>query len=78
MWFKGIEIGHPIYSLLFSNIIVSFSGTVLNLIVLVLSPFHTWIRVALFSNVISMHFHMISWTLISVLRYLYIEHKVIE
>ena len=73
--YQGIEISHPIYSLLFSNLIVAFVATSVNLIVLIVFPFNVWIRFSLYGNVFSTHFHLTSWSIISVLRYFYIEHK---
>jgi hypothetical protein len=73
--YQGISISHPVYPLLFSNLMFSFVATVLNLLVVIVFPFNIWIRFSLYGNGFSVHFHLTSWSIISVLRYLYIEPK---
>jgi hypothetical protein len=73
--YQGIEISHPVYALLFSNLVFPFVVTTLNLTFFLILPFNTWTRLSLYGNVLSIHFHMTSWSIISVLRYVYIEHK---
>ena len=72
---KGIEIDHPVFSLLFSNLIFPFAATFLNLTALFLVNFQSWIRLSLFTNYLSMLFHTTSWGVISILRYISIEHS---
>ncbi len=73
--YKGIEISHPIYALLFTNLTFALFATAINLFVLLAFPFHIWTRFSLYGNLFSLHFHVTSWSIISVLRYHYIEHK---
>lgn len=62
--YRGIEISHPIFGIIFSNLIFPFIMTVLNIMTLLFSHFYNWLRLAT------------SWSLISVLRFLYIKHEV--
>ena len=73
--YQGIEISHPVYVLLFTNLTFSFVATVINLLALLAFPFNIWTRFSLYSNLFSAHFHVSSWSIISILRYFYIEHK---
>jgi hypothetical protein len=73
--YEGIEIRHPVYALLFTNLIFSFVATSINLLAFLVFPFNIWTRIFLYGNLFSTHFHVTSWSIISILRYLYIEHK---
>jgi hypothetical protein len=73
--YKGIEIGHPIYALLISNLIVPFIGTVFNMLLFATIPFENWTRLVMFINFLCTLFHITSWSIISVLRYIFIKHK---
>ncbi len=73
--YKGIEITHPIYALLISNLIFPFVGTALNLFLFAAIPFEDWTRLAMTVNVICTVFHITSWSTISVLRYVFIKHQ---
>ena len=55
--YQGIEIGHPVYALLFSNLGFAFFATCIDLLALFLLPFKVWIRLVLYSSVLSVHFH---------------------
>ena len=72
---KGVEINHPVFSLLFSNLLFPLVATLINLAALPLVPFQSWIRLSLFTNYLSMLFHTTSWGVISALRYAFIEHN---
>ena len=73
--YQGIEITHPIYALLFTNLIFPAVATTINLLVLTLLQFRHWVRLSLFFNFFSLLFHMTSWSVISVMRYIFIEHQ---
>jgi hypothetical protein len=73
--YRGIEIGHPIYALLFTNLMFPLVCIILNLIAMPFLPFEVWLRLTMLFNVVSTLFHMTSWTVISVLRYIFIEHR---
>ncbi len=55
--FNGIEIGHPVYAVLFSNICFNFSTTFFNLILLIVMPFKVWVRATIFTNYLGMLYH---------------------
>jgi hypothetical protein len=73
--YQGIEIKHPLFALLFSNLIFPNVATFLNFLVLAFFPFKNWVRMSMFSNFLSLLFHTTSWSIISVLRYIHIEHQ---
>ena len=55
--FNGIEIGHPVYSVLFSNICFNFSTTFFNFVLVIVTPFKDWIRATIFTNFLGMLYH---------------------
>lgn len=73
--YKRIEIDHPVFSLIYSNLIFPLTASIFNLTALVLVNFQLWIRLSLFTNYLSMLFHTTSWSVITFLRYISIEHN---
>ena len=68
----GIEIAHPVYAVLFSNLLVTFLSTMLDVFVF---PFITNLKYAVLvngNNTTCLLFHCCCWCVLSVLRYLYI------
>ena len=55
--FKGIEISHPVYSVLFQNLCFNALVTLVNLLGGMLVPFQTWVRILLVTNYFGMLFH---------------------
>jgi hypothetical protein len=55
--FNGIEISHPVYSVLFQNLCFNFIVTSFNLVALIWIPFQKWARLTLVSNYVGMLFH---------------------
>ena len=55
--FKGIEISHPVYSVLFQNLCFNALVTLVNLLAGMLVPFQTWVRILLVTNYFGMLFH---------------------
>ena len=55
--YKGIEIAHPVYSVLFLNICFNFVMTLPNLASIIFVPLYTWVRVTIYSNCFGMLFH---------------------
>lgn len=73
--YRGIEINHPIYALIFTNLILPFASSCVNLASLFFLQFDSWFRFSIAVNYLTLFFHMTSWSIISALRYVYIEHK---
>ena len=55
--FKGIEISHPVYSVLFQNLCFNALVTLVNLLAGMLVPFQTWVRILIVTNYFGMLFH---------------------
>ena len=75
LMYLGIEISHPIYGLLFSNLIVTIASSLINVLVF---PFVKTINYNSLVNGNSsccLIFHCSCWCVLSALRYLYIIHK---
>jgi hypothetical protein len=75
LMYLGIEISHPVYGLLFSNLIVTTISSLINVFVF---PFIKTIQYNTLvngNNSACLNFHCCCWCILSVLRYLYIIHK---
>ena len=73
--YHGIEIKHPLYSVLFSNLFVSLATSVFNAIVFTVMPLERYILSTNFMSGISLAYHCNCWLSSSVLRYVYIFHE---
>ena len=73
--YQGIEIGHPVYAVIFCDLVVTLASSLINVAVL---PFAAdadavWFTAAANGNSgLCLHFHCCCWVVLSVLRYLYI------
>ena len=70
--YVGIEIAHPVYAVLFSNLTVTLLSSLIDVFVF---PFITILKYAVLvigNNVTCFLFHCCSWCVLSVLRFLYI------
>jgi hypothetical protein len=75
LMYLGIEISHPVYGLLFSNLIVTTISSLINVLVF---PFIKTIQYNALvngNNSACLNLHCSCWCILSVLRYLYIIHK---
>jgi hypothetical protein len=73
--YNGIEIDHPVFRVLFCNLIVAFLSSAVNVVVY---PFETEIKYSTMvttSNGLSLMFHCCCWLILSLLRFFYIIHK---
>jgi hypothetical protein len=73
--YNGIEIEHPVFSVLFCNLIVAFVSSVVNVIAY---PFEKEIKYSTIingSNYFGLLFHCCCWLIVSLLRFAYIIHK---
>jgi hypothetical protein len=70
--YQGIEIGHPVYAVLFLNLIVSTMSTVLDIVVFFFMSTNKYVLFSNLVNALSVFFHCTSWCVTSVLRFVYI------
>ena len=73
---QGIEIQHPLYSLLFINLFVSWFSSVINCIAFVKCPNLIYLKVTNIGCTLVLYFHSICWFLTTVIRHIYIVHDV--
>ena len=70
--YQGIEIGHPLYAVLFANLIVPMAFSVMNIIGFAFMPQISYVIFANTNNAMSIFFHCTCWCITSLIRYLYI------
>ena len=73
--YRGIEVQHPLYAVLFSNLIVALLSSIINTTVFGFISLHQYIRVSNITNGFSVYFHGTCWLLSSLIRYVYIMHN---
>jgi len=73
--YNGIEIQHPLYAILFCNLIVPLISSSINITGFEFLPFEKYVKISNLTNGISISFHGTCWLLSSVIRYLYIMHN---
>ena len=70
----GIDINHPIYSTLFCNLFITLISSIIDVFIF---PFISAVKYIILvngNNLLCLLFHCCSWSVSSVLRYLYIIH----
>jgi hypothetical protein len=72
--YQGIEISHPLYAVLFQNLIVSLISSVLDIIVFWFISNYKYVIFANILNVFSLFFDCTSWCVTSGLRFVYIVY----
>jgi len=70
--YQGIEIGHPLYAVLFANLILPMAFSLMNIIGFAFMPQISYYILANTSNAMSIFFHCTCWCTTSLIRYLYI------
>ena len=55
--YQGIEIAHPVYSVLFLNLCFNFGVTIFNLVLVIFVPLNVWVRTTINTNFCGMLFH---------------------
>ncbi len=73
--YNGIDIEHPVFRVLFCNLIAAFFLSAVNLVAF---PFNLEIKYSTIvtgTNASCLIFHCCCWFVVSLLRYLYIIHK---
>ena len=70
--YHGIEIHHPLYAILFLNLIVPLLFTVVDMIAFVFISCNNYVTLSNTNSGFSLFFHCTSWCLSSIIRYIYI------
>ena len=72
--YQGIEIKHPLYTILFTNLIFVFIMSMGDIIGYALIPIKKYVLLSNLLNLFSYLVHSSGWCLASILRYIYIFH----
>jgi len=73
--YKGIEIRHPVYAILFCDLIVALASSLTNAVILPFVPTYKYTGLANGNNMFCLIFHFCCWLILSIQRYLYITKK---
>ena len=73
--YRGIEIQHPLYAILFFNLIVPLITSSINITAFGFLSSEKYVRLSNLTNALSVYFHGTCWLLSSMIRYLYILHN---
>jgi hypothetical protein len=73
--FKRIEVGHPVYALIFGDILVTLASSLINGLVLPFVKTYHYISLTNGNSIVCLFFHCCCWSVLSVLRYMYIINK---
>jgi hypothetical protein len=73
--FNGVEISHPIFSVLFTNVVIGLISTFSNIFGFIFLKFDHYIGYSNGCNGIFLSFHCSVWCITSILRYIYILHS---
>jgi hypothetical protein len=72
--YYGIEIQHPLFAVLFLDLVVVLLFDLVNILLFFIKPIGLFMQLSLASTGIALNFHFTSWCLTSILRYIYIVH----
>jgi hypothetical protein len=72
--YYGIEIHHPLYAVLFLNVIVVLILSLINITIYIVLPIGLFMQFSKLNGGIFLIFQCTSWCLTSVIRYVYIVH----
>ena len=75
--YHGIEIQHPLYSLLFINLMVSWISSVFNCIGFLVLPTLNYLKLTNIGCSVVLYFHSICWFLTTVIRHIYLVHDIL-
>jgi len=73
--YNGIEIEHPVFRVLFCNLVAALLSSAVNVIVFPIKMEIKYSSIIGGNNVFCLIFHCCCWFIVSLLRYLYIIHK---
>ena len=72
--FNGVEISHPIFSVLFTNLVMGLISTFLNIFGFIFLSFERYLSYSSGCNGIFVSFHCSVWCVTSILRFIYVLH----
>ena len=75
LMYLGIEISHPVYGVLFSNLILTIISSLINVLVFPFVKTINYNTLVNGNNSVCLFFQCSCWCVLSALRYLYIIHK---
>jgi hypothetical protein len=73
--YNGVEIEHPVFRVLFCNLIVSFISSAVNIIAYPIEKNIKYSTIINSNNYFCLLFHCCCWLVVSLLRFIYIIHK---
>ena len=73
--YSGIEIQHPLYAVLFFNLVIATVSSMVNIIGFIFISVDKYVRLSNLTNAVAVYFHGTCWFTTSVIRYLYIMHN---
>ena len=71
----GIDIGHPLYIILFLNLIIPLAVTVINISAFLFINIEQYATMSNAMNGLSVEFHCNCWCICSIIRYIYMVHE---
>ena len=72
--YHGIEIQHPLYAMMFLNLIIALLFTLLDLIAFFFLSSDRFVSISNANSCFTLFFHCTCWCVTSIIRYLYICH----
>jgi hypothetical protein len=73
--YKRIEIGHPVYAVIFCDLTGTLASYLINTVILPFVSRSQYLRLVNVNNFFGLVFHCSCWCILSILRYLYIVKK---
>ena len=73
--YTGVEISHPLYSVLFINLIFPLCASVINITAYQMISAEKYIMLANAISALCIEFHCNCWCVTSIVRYIYIVHE---
>jgi hypothetical protein len=72
---QGIETQHPLYAVLFLNLLVPAAFTIVDIVGFPFFPLEKYFKLINANSSLSLFFHCTSWCVTSVIRFVYIEYE---
>jgi hypothetical protein len=73
--YRGVDISHPVYAILFSNLVFPFCTSGAIVTVSFVLDVNTWKIVSSVANMISMMYHHTCWAVLSGIRYMLVQFR---
>ena len=75
LMYQGVEISHPLYFILFVNLVIPLSASINNICAYKIITTEKYFMMASFLNGFCLEFHCNCWFVTSILRYIYIFNE---